>query len=91
MKQLLALLLIFTTSIGFAQSRFDSVEIKSEKLSDNVYVLFGAGGNIGVSVGEDGVFVIDDQFAPLSEKILAEITILLAAIGWSDRTKSRTR
>ncbi|ARV09454.1 MBL fold metallo-hydrolase [Winogradskyella sp. PC-19] len=73
MKQLLALLLIFTTSIGFAQSRFDSVEIKSEKLSDNVYVLFGAGGNIGVSVGEDGVFVIDDQFAPLSEKILAEI------------------
>ena len=33
-------------------------------------MLEGAGGNIGVSVGEDGVFVIDDQFAPLSEKIL---------------------
>ncbi|GGI56567.1 MBL fold metallo-hydrolase [Winogradskyella haliclonae] len=76
MKKILTLCLIFTITIGFAQSRFDKVEIKSEKLSDNVYVLFGAGGNIGVSVGDDGVFVIDDQFAPLSEKILAEIKTL---------------
>ncbi|WP_299113687.1 MBL fold metallo-hydrolase [uncultured Winogradskyella sp.] len=76
MKKLLSLCLIFTITIGFSQSRFDKVEIKSEKLSDNVYVLFGAGGNIGVSVGDDGVFVIDDQFAPLSEKILAEIKTL---------------
>ncbi len=39
-------------------------------------MLEGAGGNIGVSVGDDGVFVIDDQFAPLSEKILATIKLL---------------
>ncbi|RZN84777.1 MAG: MBL fold metallo-hydrolase [Winogradskyella sp.] len=76
MKKLLSFYLILTTTISLAQSRFDTVEIKSEKLSDNVYVLFGAGGNIGVSVGDDGVFVIDDQFAPLSEKILAEIKTL---------------
>lgn len=76
MKKLLSILLILTITISTSQSRFDSVKIKSEKLSDNVYVLFGAGGNIGVSVGENGVFVIDDQFAPLSEKILAEIKTL---------------
>ncbi len=56
-----------------AQDRFAKVEIKPEKLTDNIYVLFGAGGNIGVLVGEDGVIMIDDQFAPLSEKISAAI------------------
>ncbi len=56
-----------------AQDRFAKVEIKIEKLTDNIYVLFGAGGNIGVLVGEDGVIMIDDQFAPLSEKISAAI------------------
>lgn len=76
MKNTLSFYFIFIISISFAQSRFDGVEITSEKLSDNVFVLFGAGGNIGVSVGDDGVFVIDDQFAPLSEKILAEIKTL---------------
>jgi glyoxylase-like metal-dependent hydrolase (beta-lactamase superfamily II) len=49
--------------------RFDKVNIETIKVSDHVYMLVGAGGNIGVSIGEDGVFVIDDQFAPLSEKI----------------------
>ena len=76
MKNTLPFYLMFIISISSAQSRFDGVEITSEKLSDNVFVLFGAGGNIGVSVGDDGVFVIDDQFAPLSEKILAEIKTL---------------
>jgi len=56
-----------------AQDRFAKVEIKTEKLTENIYVLFGAGGNIGVLVGEDGVIMIDDQFAPLSEKISAAI------------------
>ncbi|WP_234969235.1 MBL fold metallo-hydrolase [Winogradskyella jejuensis] len=76
MKYFFSFFIVLTTTIGFSQGRFDTIEIKSEKLSDNVYVLFGAGGNIGVSVGEDGVFVIDDQFAPLSEKILAKIKTL---------------
>ncbi|MCZ6497198.1 MAG: MBL fold metallo-hydrolase [Gammaproteobacteria bacterium] len=42
-------------------------------VADGVYMLVGAGGNIGLSVGDDGAFVIDDQFAPLSEKIMAAI------------------
>lgn len=76
MKYLVSFLLIFSMSLSYSQSRFDNVEIKTTKLTDHVYMLVGAGGNIGVSVGEDGVFIIDDQFAPLSEKILAEIKTL---------------
>lgn len=71
----LSILLVFISTTINAQ-RFDNVEIKTTKLSDHTYMLEGAGGNIGVSVGEDGVFVIDDQFAPLSEKILASIKAL---------------
>ena len=56
-----------------AQQDFSKVEIKTSELSDGVYMLTGAGGNIGVSVGEDGVFIIDDQFAPLSEKIMTAL------------------
>ena len=52
---------------------FSKVEIKTEKLSETAYMLVGAGGNIGLSVGEDAVFVIDDQFAPLAAKIKAAI------------------
>jgi cyclase len=59
-----------------AQRNYDNVEIKTEKLSPTTYVLFGAGGNIGVSVGEDSVFIIDDQFAPLTPKIQAAIKAL---------------
>jgi cyclase len=51
----------------------DDVEITTTHLADGVYMLMGRGGNIGLSVGDDGVFVIDDQFAPLTEKILAAI------------------
>lgn len=65
-------LIIISTSIK-AQGRFDTVEIKTTKLTEHTYMLEGAGGNIGVSVGDDGIFVIDDQFAPLSEKILTAI------------------
>lgn len=51
----------------------DDVQIRTERVADGVYMLVGQGGNIGLSVGEDGAFVIDDQFAPLTEKILAAI------------------
>ena len=57
---------------------FSKVEIKTEKLSDNTYMLIGAGGNIGVSVGDDGVFIVDDQFAPLTPKIQAAVSRLSA-------------
>lgn len=55
---------------AMAQQDFSDVEIVPHQLSDNIYYLQGQGGNIGVSVGDDGIFLIDDQFAPLSEKIL---------------------
>ncbi len=56
--------------------RFATVEIKSEILADGVAILFGSGGNIGVSYGEDGTILIDDQYAPLSEKIQNAIKVL---------------
>ena len=57
---------------AFAQD-FSNVEIKTTPLGKTVYMLQGAGGNIGVSAGDDSVFVVDDQFAPLTPKILAAI------------------
>lgn len=55
---------------------FDNVEIRTTQLADGIYMLEGAGGNIGVSVGPDGIFLIDDQYAPLSEKIRAAVAEL---------------
>ena len=52
-----------------AQRDFSKVEIKTEKISDNIYMLVGSGGNIGVVVGDKKVLMIDSQFAPLSDKI----------------------
>ncbi len=57
-----------TNLYAHAEQR-QEVEIKTQKLTDGIYVLFGRGGNIGLSVGEDGAYIIDDQFAPLSDKI----------------------
>ena len=51
----------------------DSVKFETERLAEGVYVIYGLGGNIGVGVGNDAVFVIDDQFAPLTPKVLASI------------------
>src|SRR4030095_12990855 len=48
---------------------FDTVQIKTTKLTESVYMLEGSGGNIGVLIGNDGLIIIDDQFAPLTEKI----------------------
>ena len=58
---------------AFAQGRFDNVEVVAHHVAGSVYYLAGQGGNIGVSVGEDGVVMIDDQFAPLTDKIVAAI------------------
>jgi len=67
-----ASLLIATFAI--AQDRdFSKVEIKVTKVSANVYMLEGAGGNIGASVGDDGIVIVDDQYAPLAEKIQAAL------------------
>lgn len=77
MKTLLYSSLLFFNCVVLAQGRFDSVEIKLDQVADQVYMLTGAGGNIALSIGEDGVFMVDDQFAPLSAKIkktIASIT-----------------
>jgi glyoxylase-like metal-dependent hydrolase (beta-lactamase superfamily II) len=60
---------MITCVVAVAQRDFSDVEVKATKVAGSVYMLEGSGGNIGVSVGEDGVLMIDDQFAPLSEKI----------------------
>ena len=65
-----AMTALFCTGAAAQTDRFATVEIKTTKLSATVYMLEGEGGNIGVSAGEDGVFLIDDQFAPLTPKIL---------------------
>lgn len=58
------------------QPDWSKVEIKTTKVAGNVYLLEGAGGNIGVSVGPDGILIVDDQFAPLADKIRASLKTL---------------
>lgn len=62
-------------SVG-AQTDWSKVEVKAAKINGNVYMLTGAGGNIGVSVGGDGILIVDDQFAPLADKIKAALKSL---------------
>jgi glyoxylase-like metal-dependent hydrolase (beta-lactamase superfamily II) len=69
---LLTVSLLFAVSTQ-AQTDFSKVEIKATKVAGNVYMLEGAGGNIGVSVGDDGLLIVDDQFAPLADKIRAAL------------------
>jgi cyclase len=74
MKACLAAALALAAAPAVAQPQdFSKVEIEAEKVAEGVYMLTGAGGNIGLSVGRDGAFVVDDQFAPLADRILAAI------------------
>jgi glyoxylase-like metal-dependent hydrolase (beta-lactamase superfamily II) len=71
---LLLTALLFASSWAFSQNNdFSKVQIKVTKVAGNVYMLQGAGGNIGASVGEDGIVVVDDQYAPLADKIQAAL------------------
>ncbi|MEQ8312976.1 MAG: MBL fold metallo-hydrolase [Gammaproteobacteria bacterium] len=64
---------LLVPSLAGAQQDFSNVEIIPHHVAGSVYYLEGRGGNIGLSIGEDGVVMIDDQFAPLTDKILAAI------------------
>ena len=64
---------ILGLALPLAAQNFDAVQIRAQSLGNGIYMLMGQGGNIGLSVGEDGVFIVDDQFAPLTDKILAAI------------------
>lgn len=68
--------LLFAGVCAAQQDRFADVEIKTVPVAGPVYMLEGAGGNIGVSVGADGVLMVDSQFAPLAERILAAVKAL---------------
>lgn len=61
-----------TTALA-QQDDFTGVEIKATKVADGLYMLEGRGGNLAVSIGEDGVLMVDDQYAPLASKIEAAI------------------
>ncbi len=67
-------LCIFLAAAAAAQDRdFSKVEVKATNVAGNVYVLTGSGGNIGATVGDDGIALVDDQFAPLAPKIQAAL------------------
>jgi len=66
---LLVIVLFATLAFGQQGQDFSKVQIKATKVSGNVYMLEGSGGNIGASVGDDGIVIVDDQFAPLADKI----------------------
>jgi glyoxylase-like metal-dependent hydrolase (beta-lactamase superfamily II) len=66
------LLLVGVLFMG-QEEDYSKVEMKVTKVAGNVYMLEGAGGNIGASVGDDGIVVVDDQYAPLAEKIQAAL------------------
>jgi len=71
-----AVVLSFAALPALAQRDYSNVEVIPHHVQGNYYYLQGAGGNIGVSIGEDGVIMIDDQFAPLTDKILAAVRTL---------------
>ncbi len=75
MRKLLLLASLFALVAGLtlSQQDFSKVEIETIEVASSVHMLVGSGGNIGVSTGSDGILVIDDQYAPLTEKILAAI------------------
>lgn len=76
MKKILTLVFVLSGVSFLAAQNWDEIEIKAESVTDNIYMLTGRGGNIGVCIGKEAVYIIDDQFGPLSEKIIAKIKTL---------------
>lgn len=73
------LVLLLGTGSAAAQQAQDEVEILLTPVRDNVYLLVGSGGNITVQAGDEGLLLVDSQYAPLSERILARIAELTPA------------
>ena len=72
-KALWCVLLLCCLPANAQEQDFSKVQMKVTKVAGSVYMLEGAGGNIGASVGEDGIVIVDDQYAPLAEKIQAAL------------------
>jgi cyclase len=75
----LALATLGSLAVFAQQQNFDAVEVKVQKAQGNVYMLVGAGGNVTVQIGAEGVVLVDTQFAPMSNKILAAVRSLTQA------------
>ena len=76
MRKSLLVLLAFGAAVPAAAQNFDSVQIRTVPLTGGLAMLIGAGGNMAVSYGKDATFLVDDQFAPLTPKIVAAIAKL---------------
>jgi cyclase len=73
MRLIAALVCLIWIAQAQQQPDYDKVEIQAKQISSGFYVLFGAGGNIGVSVGNDGILLVDNQYTPLYGKITAAL------------------
>jgi len=76
MRNSIVVILLFASCFAVNGQNFDTINIKTTKVAGSVYMLEGSGGNIGVLAGNDGIIMIDDQYAPLSEKIKTAIAAL---------------
>jgi len=74
LKKLVLIISCLVATSALAQQDFSNVQIKTIPVAKGVYMLVGSGGNIGLSVGQDGAFLIDDQYAPLTDRILEAIS-----------------
>ena len=72
MRALLLIAILFAT-ISSTPAEEKKVEFKTFQLSDTVYMLMGRGGNVGISTGEDGLYIIDDQVRPVTRELLKAI------------------
>jgi uncharacterized membrane protein len=68
----LVILILLTLFSAPSAQEFDKVQVKTIKATDQVYMLMGSGGNIGLSVGKDGIILVDDQFAELHFGVFTE-------------------
>src|SRR5258706_53984 len=73
MRRFLLFLLTLAVCRPALAQNYDTVQVRTTALAKGVYMLAGAGGNIGLAVGDDAVFLVDDEFAPLTPKIRAAI------------------
>ena len=89
MRRALVLLATVIATPAAAQQDMSRVEIKVERVAPGVAVLFGAGGNIGLSYGEDGNVIIDDQYAPLAPRIAAAVNEPSSYTATKRRIRSR--
>ena len=76
MRIFLLIYLSFSLFYLNAQRDWSKIEITSEKVADNIYMLQGSGGNMALFSGTDATLLIDDQFAPLSDKIMSKVNAL---------------